>query len=310
MAGGKACSIEGCQKSSYVRGWCVKHYQRWRAHDDPTASRKVPPVGPRCSIDGCPEVARTRGWCLTHFRRWEKTGNPLPSRRRRIPVDAKCSEPGCDNPEQSKGLCAYHYGRQVRNSAPQCSVDGCTTPRRTAAHGLCQTHEYRWRRYGDPLIVRQIQGDVKKRILSHIDRRGPGECWPWTGAVSKRGYAYARTKSGRNALAHRLVYQMFVGPIPPGLTIDHLCHRAEACEGGFGCPHRRCCNPAHMAPEDAVANTMRGNSPAAINARKTHCKNGHEFNVINTAVSRKGKRSCRPCRAEWKRKRRQAGLPA
>ncbi|MFD4805226.1 HNH endonuclease [Streptomyces anulatus] len=135
--------------------------------------------------------------------------------------------------------------------------------------------------------------------MRSVERRGPNECWPWKGAATKRGYAYTTKPGDRgvHVLAHRLVYETFVGPIPEGLTIDHLCHRAEDCKGGFGCPHRRCCNPSHLAPEESVANTMRGNSPAAINARKTHCQNGHEFNAINTQVSRAGKRSCRPCRA-------------
>ncbi|MFG2677063.1 HNH endonuclease signature motif containing protein [Streptomyces sp. NPDC048445] len=273
----------------------------------------MPPLPPRCSIEECSGAARRKGWCLEHFRRWEKTGDPAPSRLRRIPLSATCSEDGCDKPVDSKGRCSYHYGKHHRDTAPLCAVEGCPNPRAAASHGLCQKHLYRKRRYGDPLVVQQIQnGDLKARLTRLIDRRAPEECWPWTGAVSKRGYAYTKGTESRDshALAHRLVYETFVGPIPDGLTIDHLCHRAEECKGGFGCPHRRCCNPSHLAPEDSVANTMRGNSPSAINARKTHCQNGHAFNAVNTSVSRTGKRTCRPCRAAWKQRRRAAGLSA
>ncbi|WP_406263587.1 HNH endonuclease signature motif containing protein [Streptomyces chartreusis] len=148
--------------------------------------------------------------------------------------------------------------------------------------------------------------------MSHIAQNGPDDCWPWTGTLSKTGYAWTGTPGNRtgHVPAHRLVYETFVGPIPDGLDIDHLCHVAEQCKGGFTCPHRRCCNPKHLAPEDPVANTMRGNSPAAINARKTHCKNGHAFDAANTLVSRAGKRTCRRCRAAWRQRRRAAGLPA
>ena len=33
----KTCSIDGCGNKSRLRGWCQKHYHRWRNHGDPTA---------------------------------------------------------------------------------------------------------------------------------------------------------------------------------------------------------------------------------------------------------------------------------
>lgn len=226
-------------------------------------------------------------------------------------ADRVCSVTNCGKPVYAVEACSYHYGKKIREEAPRCSIEGCQNGRAAASHGLCHTHLYRKRRYGNPMSVRQIQGDLRARLLSHIDQQGEDDCWPWTGAVSKRGYAFTRPARGDVLVpVHRIVYETFVGPIPPGLDIDHLCHRADQCKGGFGCPHRRCCNPKHLAPEGPVANTMRGNSPSAINARKTHCQNGHEFNVENTQVSSQGKRTCRRCRAAWKQRRRAAGLPA
>lgn len=226
-----------------------------------------------------------------------------------------CSAASCEKPAGKEGLCHSHLQKKWTEQGPPpgaktCGVDECMKP--VTTRGWCYVHYYRWKRYGDPLTVKQIQGDTEKRLLSRIDQRGPDECWPWTGAKSQTGYGLAGAggRRGGGAAAHRMVYETFVGPIPDGKDIDHLCHVAEKCKGGITCPHRACCNPKHLAPEESVANTMRGNSPAAINARKTHCNNGHEFNVINTHVSRAGKRACRPCRAAWKQRRRAAGLPA
>jgi hypothetical protein len=80
------------------------------------------------------------------------------------------------------------------------------------------------------------------------------------------------------------MYERYVGPIPEGLNIDHLC-RVKAC-----------CNPAHLEPVTQHENIMR--SPialAAINARKTHCKYGHEFTEANTIRTKNAKRQCREC---------------
>jgi hypothetical protein len=98
--------------------------------------------------------------------------------------------------------------------------------------------------------------------------------------------------------AHRLAYQLLVGPIPEGLVIDHLCRNPP------------CQNPAHMECVTHRENTLRGASPHAMNARKTHCKRGHEFTFQNTYVDAKGCRSCLACRAAAaarKRKKKDCG---
>lgn len=97
---------------------------------------------------------------------------------------------------------------------------------------------------------------------------------------------------------------MFVGPIPEGQTIDHLCHKHDECEGGTGCPHRLCCNPSHLGVAPMVTNAMRGNSPFAKNARKTHCPKDHPYDEANTVIEN-GKRVCRTCKLEKLRRLRQ-----
>ena len=106
-------------------------------------------------------------------------------------------------------------------------------------------------------------------------------CWIWTSSVV-RGYGTFAVQTRKDVKAHRLAYEMWVGPIPEGLQIDHLCD------------NKLCVNPDHLKPATARENTLRSNNPAAQNARKTHCKRGHEFTPENTYMD-KHMRNCRKC---------------
>lgn len=123
---------------------------------------------------------------------------------------------------------------------------------------------------------------TEKRFWAKVERRGEEECWPWT-ACQVRGYGQFKAHGSRRVYAHRFAYELLIGPVPAGLTIDHLCR------------NRSCVNPAHMEPVPSAVNTLRGNNPLAKNARKTHCKRGHKFTPENTYRSRKG-RECLTCR--------------
>lgn len=114
------------------------------------------------------------------------------------------------------------------------------------------------------------------------------ECWEWGGPKTPDGYGFPYLPERKaKAYSHRWAYETLVGPIFEGGHIDHLCR------------NRGCCNPAHLEPVTPQENTLR--SPvavAAINSRKTHCIQGHEFTDENTAVSKNGSRSCRTCARE------------
>lgn len=70
-------------------------------------------------------------------------------------------------------------------------------------------------------------------------------CWLWTGARNAKGYGTIRDgKRQRNA--HRVAYELFVGPIPAGLVIDHLCRT------------RNCVRPDHLDPVTNQVNVKRG----------------------------------------------------
>jgi hypothetical protein len=118
-------------------------------------------------------------------------------------------------------------------------------------------------------------------------------CWLWTSTLDKDGYPLAsrsRKFKPRTVRAHRALYEIVCEPIGEGLTLDHTC-RTKACV-----------NPMHLEPVTRVVNVMRGGSLGAVNARKTHCKNGHSLD--NCYVNPKGERICRPCRRDYMRIRR------
>lgn len=182
-----------------------------------------------CSIDGCEDPARCRTWCNMHYHRWERTGDPLGIRTRESPPP-----PG------------------------PCSIDGCNEPVKVKKRGWCHKHYLRWLRYGDPLITKVLHLPMEQRFWAWVGKRGPDECWPWTGFISKRGYGQFCIDRHSSTSPHRMAYQLAVRPVPDDLELDHLCHTRDlSCPGGPGCPHRRCCNPAHLEPVTALENTRR-----------------------------------------------------
>lgn len=113
-------------------------------------------------------------------------------------------------------------------------------------------------------------------------------CWAWMGSVVKGGYGKV-CNLGRVLMAHRVSYTLIRGPIPEGLTLDHLCRTPS------------CVNPDHLEAVTIRVNTMRSNAISRINADKTHCIRGHEFTPENTHLG-SGARYCRRC---WKIRRMQ-----
>jgi hypothetical protein len=115
--------------------------------------------------------------------------------------------------------------------------------------------------------------------------------WIWSGPLDRDGYG----RLGKR-LVHRVVFTLLAGPIPDGLTLDHV--RAR------GCTSRACCSPWCLEPVTRRVNILRGTSPAAVNARKIRCIHGHRFTKANTYPWH-GRRICRICTRRRARRRRQ-----
>lgn len=104
----------------------------------------------------------------------------------------------------------------------------------------------------------------------------PTGCWEWQGAKSGSGYGCVGM-NGRKVATHRLAYIWFVGPIPDGLELDHLCRNII------------CCNPEHLEAVTRAENQRR--------RRRDVCVRGHR----DWEMSGSGHRRCRTCRRAYHR---------
>lgn len=297
------CAEDGCPKLGVWRGRCKTHHRRLLEQGPLPV---VAPGPPRlCALPGCERPWDRREWCSLHYERWYKHGDPawVPAIRTRKPppppwprlvfTPAACAVVGCALPASARGWCRHHYDVWHAHKDPlwrperlSCAVEGCT--RAYKGLGYCGKHYQRFKRTGDPTAVRprptkdwallvNFDGDVPE-YAPHL-----GRCFTY-GNAKPSEYAHFAGKS-----VHRLAYVRWVGPIPDGLELDHLCRV------------RSCCRPSHLEAVTHRENTLRSPiTPAARNAKKTHCDYGHEFTVENTYRMRAGGRSCRACIARRK----------
>ena len=123
---------------------------------------------------------------------------------------------------------------------------------------------------------------IEERFWAKVNKTET--CWLWTGRKNADGYGQFRPK-GKSVYVHRWAYELLIGPIPDGLTIDHLCRV------------RNCVCAAHLEAVTNRENILRGEGVAAIHARQTHCLQGHPFDKDNTYYSpmRPKRRVCREC---------------
>lgn len=136
-------------------------------------------------------------------------------------------------------------------------------------------------------------------IFSQVEVSETG-CLLWKGSTT-RGYGNTYF-AGKSHWMHRFFYERVKGPIPSGLTIDHLCQV------------KTCVNPHHLEVVTARENIRRywGNKDEYT------CPHGHAFTTENTIYAREGRgkaRKCLTCHkkassvAYFKRKARRGPLP-
>lgn len=119
--------------------------------------------------------------------------------------------------------------------------------------------------------------------LSRVNQNG---CWVWQGYKNKLGYGRMNFR-GKVRYTHRIIMEL-IGEIKnESLVVDHVCRNSS------------CCNPNHLRMVTQQTNSIENSeSIPAANAKKTHCKRGHEFTEENTYrfASFKGRRLCKICR--------------
>ena len=150
------------------------------------------------------------------------------------------------------------------------------------------------------------------KFTERVIVRLPHECAIWVAGKTPRGYGrLAHADTGEEVYAHRFAYEYFIGPIPEGFVVDHLCGNTS------------CVNPLHLEAVSQGENIRRGNrtenhrpiieptivDKAVLDSFKWRdwncCRNGHEYTDANTYISPKGQKACRICERNRAIRRRQ-----
>ncbi len=137
------------------------------------------------------------------------------------------------------------------------------------------------------VVEMRRSGGAKEFIAARIrveDRGHDTPCWVWQQALTYNGYGRAGIPgfSARRTRVHRATYELYVGPIPEGLTLDHLCRV------------KSCCNPDHLEPVTALENFRRSLAHRP-SAKESECVRGHD------ASHRNAHGNCKICARETQR---------
>lgn len=144
----------------------------------------------------------------------------------------------------------------------------------------------------DPFRVARINPGIPKtrstvvRFLEKVEiREGATACWLWQGEIDKTG-GYPAFRHPDTKWAHRASYLLFVGPIPDGDHVDHLCE------------NRKCVKPDHLEAVTPLTNTQRAHT-----FRWTSCDDLHPTSPTRVG-SKRGRLRCLECHVIYERRRR------
>ena len=152
------------------------------------------------------------------------------------------------------------------------------------------------------LVKAPLLSDEQRMHFHAGHRLAIDGCWEWKRSKTKFGYGQF-TVNKIHILAHRMAYAIFYGEVPTSLCVLH-----------------RCDNPSCVNPEHLFLGTYLDNNRdmslkrRSVNARKTHCKRGHELVASNLWENRgnTAKRACKQCsslvKRQWRMERREKGL--
>lgn len=279
------CEVGGCDRQAVTRGWCKKHYERWRRHGDALAGTRGEPI---------PEAA------IQQFVALCRCGCGQPTRVARRTDTRALTAKG-----QPLRFLPGHISRAQRRDPGLCTVEGCDRPRK--GRHLCGGHLKRVAATGDPGGPLTRPSAIERIVRRSTEQPAPKSlgpsalpCW-----IARPNTPDGRLKikvNSKGVFAYRLTYEELIGPLPDGLVSDHLCRRPA------------CVNPWHIDPVPNVVNILRGTGPTAVNAAAITCKDGHPLAGDNLRIETAGRRRCLACtRARWRRQSKNpalAGLPA
>lgn len=132
-------------------------------------------------------------------------------------------------------------------------------------------------------------GSIEERLASRGQREDRGynhslQCLVTTGYIDSKGYGRIRGHNGKTSRCHKVAWELYNGPVPEGLELDHLCKQ------------RDCFEVEHLELVTHTENIRRGRN---YQREQTHCKRGHEFTPENTYLQtlRTGyiARACKKC---------------
>jgi hypothetical protein len=108
--------------------------------------------------------------------------------------------------------------------------------------------------------------DQIERFEAEVNKRGPNDCWPWTGSVNGNGIDTGKYGSFMGRGAHRVAYEIAYGYYQilnhPTWQVGHLCRNYDQT---IPCDVRVCCNPKHLTLVDPKDDMRR----RGINMRKS-----------------------------------------
>jgi hypothetical protein len=115
-------------------------------------------------------------------------------------------------------------------------------------------------------------------------------CWYWNAYIDPDGYSSISIEN-KSRRASRVSYELFRGPIPKGMHIDHLCR------------NRECVNPDHLEAVTPKENLHRG-LKGRMHVPVTQCKRGHPYAEHAIVNPKTGKKVCKICMNDARRPRR------